>query len=156
MTIVLTARWPCFQRELADVTISEPQNQEAAKAAELREFAETFHAWLPEWFEITLATRREGDRWFALAEEFDITGMGNSEQAAKRDMLGLLAVYLVSHFEEGHAFETTWRPIPVRLKMVIRRDQMVNRAIRLLRRPAGRETHLLVPSDALQPSRAIC
>ncbi len=138
------------------MSISEPQDQEAATAAELREFAEAFRAWLPDWLEITLATRRDGYRWFALAEEFDVTGMGDSEQAASQDMIGLLAVYLLSHFEEGHEFDQALRPIPGRLKMEIRRDQFLNRVRRLVRRPVGRETPLLIPPDALRPAAAHC
>jgi len=138
------------------MTISQSHDQETAKAAELREFAEAFSAWLPEWFEITLATRRENGRWFALVEEFDITGMGDSEMAAQRDMLGLLAAYLVSHFEEGHAFEDAWRPIPRGLKLTIRRDQLLNRAVRFARGPVGRETRLLIPPAALRSEAVSC
>jgi hypothetical protein len=131
------------------MSVSQTRNPEDA--------AQAFYDWLPEWFEITLATKFENERWFALVEEFDIIGMGGTEAEAKDDMLALLAAYLTSHYAQGHDFFDALRPIPLRLKVAIRRDILMGGIVsRIARRPAGRETKLLVPHAALNGATAAC
>ena len=113
-----------------------------------------FSAWLDDLPEFTVATKCDSDgRWFALVEEFDITGMGGSEGAAVRDMVHLLAAYLWAHFRDGTPFAQTLRPIPTKLKFEIRRDSLVGRGLNAVhRRQRGRERTMLFPADYLQAS----
>lgn len=113
-------------------------------------------AWLMGLPEFTVVTKRDHDgRWFALVEEFDITGMGDSEDAALKDMLGLLSAYLLAHFEDGTPFEETRRPIPRRLKLEIRAGSLMLHGVqRLAHRERGRERKMLYPPEFLQATAA--
>jgi hypothetical protein len=63
--------------------------------------------------------RRDG-QWTALAEEFNVVGMGPSSEAALRNMDELLEDYFVVVAEEGDSFENAHRPIPLRMKVSLR------------------------------------
>lgn len=104
-----------------------------------------FMAWLGGYLRLRIATKRENGRWFALVEEFDITGMGDTENEAVQQMFDLLGAYLWAHFADGNTFADAKRPIPLSLKLRIRLDNRIDK----LRRRAGGENLYLVPPQAL-------
>lgn len=110
---------------------------------------EAFHEWMPGWLNLTFASKYEGGRWFALVEEFDIIGTGVDETHARDQALALLAAYLVDHFRSGTPFEATLRRVPALLRVKIRLGTLTHIVMRLLHRPAGRETKAMVPARAL-------
>lgn len=111
---------------------------------------EPFVEWLDGYLELRIATKRENGRWFALVEEFDIAGMGETERQAMSQVFDLLGAYLWAHFTDGKAFSETKRPIPVSLKLQIRVETRIHR---LLHR-AGRENRYLVPPQVLNACAA--
>ena len=62
----------------------------------------------------------EGDRWIALAEDFDIAGQGRNEREAAENMGELLADYLNLCVSEGMSFAAAQRPVPLRTKLRLR------------------------------------
>lgn len=121
---------------------SPPYSADAPAASELR-------VWFPEWLELTLAQKREDDRWFVLIEEFDITGMGATIEAARTDALSLLGAYLADHWKDGIPFEQTFRPIPRRVKLEVRGGSLLHQIVHALGPRGAREYKVLVPPGAL-------
>jgi hypothetical protein len=117
---------------------------------------EAFDQWMRGLLSFRVALRREQGQWFALAEDFDITGMGESREDALRDMVGLLSAYLMAHFEDGTPFEQTLRPIPRRLRIEIRRDTFLSQILERFahRAPRNEEAQTLVPAEYLHA--AVC
>jgi hypothetical protein len=106
--------------------------------------------WLEDWLPLTFARRRDGDRWFSLIEEFDITGMGATPREARDDALSLLSAYLHAHYEDGTPFKETLRPIPRRLKLEIRAGTLLHLVAGKGRaQSAADEERALVPPSAL-------
>lgn len=118
-----------------------PQQIESA-AARVRE-------WVPRDFEWRCATKREHDRYFALALDFDITGRGDSPEEAVAEMRELLGFYLGSYLRDGVPFEKTLRPVPRRLRM---RIHLSSKILNLLDRIDSRlEDDLPLPRERNYP-----
>lgn len=116
-----------------------------AEAPSSDERAKAFAAWLPEDAVFRAAIKRTGDHWYALAEEFDITGMGETPNAALREMFDLIEAYLRAFFEEGRPFDDALRPIPLKLKVGIRAQSALGSLVRGLNGRLPRERSYLLP-----------
>lgn len=94
---------------------------------------------------LSVVWKHEHGDWFCLFEQFDITGTGDSERDAYRDALGLLVAYLSTYFHEGQPLRAALRPIPLRLKLEIRRDVIVGSVLRrVLHRPGDHESKVVI------------
>jgi predicted RNase H-like HicB family nuclease len=69
-----------------------------------------FHSWLPKLTVHALIGRRNG-QWYALATEYSVVGMGETEQDARDNLSGLLEAYLRTFYEQGRAFHEARRPV---------------------------------------------
>jgi hypothetical protein len=117
---------------------------------------EAMKEWVRPLMHMHVWCRKEHGQWYVLAEEFDITGMGDTEEAAYQDMLGLLAAYLSSHYADGASFEDAMRPIPAKLKRQIRMQAALsavrNAAARVLSRTPrsqSQEYSTLISADSV-------
>lgn len=110
-----------------------------------------FAAWLPDDFELRVAVKREGDQWFALQMNFDITGCGPTRADAVRESFALLLAYLHAYFQDGAAFESAVRPIPRRLRLQILAESALARTLRrtMLRLPLRDESTYALPPGLL-------
>jgi hypothetical protein len=59
---------------------------------------------------------RDHDRWSALFVEFNVAGIGNSEEEAMEDARKLFWGYLQYCFMDGRSFEASRKPISRRLR----------------------------------------
>jgi hypothetical protein len=105
-----------------------------------------FLQWLDSEF-IRVAAHRKHDQWYAIAEDFDIVGMGPTEAAAHREVAGLVEAYLRSFHRDGLRYRDAWRPVPLRLRL---RNMLVGLIARGLqptpvRIPFGEESRTLLP-----------
>lgn len=66
----------------------------------------------PDKFKVSIWFVREGDRWTALASEFNVLGLGASRAEAESNLHKNLNAYLTSYAAEGAAFEDALRRIP--------------------------------------------
>jgi hypothetical protein len=121
----------------------------AARAVDGR--AARLETWLPDDFEFGLALKREGDQWFALLMDFDVTGCGQTRAAAITDAFGLLGAYLEAYFEDGADFSRSLRPISTQLRFRIKVESMLAKPLRLtaLRLPLRDETTYDLPAGLL-------
>ncbi len=128
---------------------TQDKNNMAAQA--IAERAARLETWLPDDFEFGLALKREGDQWFALVMDFDITGCGATRAAAIADAFGLLGAYLEAYFDDGADFSETLRPIPAQLRIRIRLESIIAKTLRLtaLRLPLTDETTYELPAGLL-------
>jgi hypothetical protein len=115
---------------------------------------DAIHQWLMPLVRVQVWFRYEHGSWYCLAEDFDITGMGSSRDAAFSDMVDLLGAYLGSHYKAGAAFEQTLRPIPRKLKIQIRSQVAASSVRSRLARSRGamrksEELATFIPADAL-------
>lgn len=108
-------------------------------------------AWLPDDLDFRVATKRERERWFALAVDFDITGTGGTRAAAVRQMGELLAIYLAAYLVDGASFSDTIRPVPTSMRLRMRLESMLAKATRHIdgRLPLSREDNYLLPTSQL-------
>jgi hypothetical protein len=115
------------------------------------ERAARLEAWLPDDFEFGLALKREGEEWFALVMDFDITGCGPTRAAAVTDAFGLLGAYLEAYFEDGADFTQTLRPIPTQLRLRIKVESTLAKTLRrtALRLPLRDEATYELPAGLL-------
>lgn len=74
---------------------------------------EGFVKWLPGDFKFRVLLEREHEQWFATAEDFTITGVGASIEAAAMQVIELVEVYLIAYFEEGKPYEAARRPAAI-------------------------------------------
>jgi hypothetical protein len=86
--------------------------------------------WIDDDFTGHIGVKREGDQWFALLMDFDITGAGATRTEAIEQSLHLLTAYLLAFFDEGRAFKDAVRPIPARLRLRIIVESAVARRLR--------------------------
>jgi hypothetical protein len=107
--------------------------------------------WLPDDLDFRVATKRERDRWFALAVDFDITGTGATRAAAVRQMGDLLAIYLAAYLVDGANFSDAIRSVPTSMRIRMRVESMLAKAIRHIdgRLPLSREDNYLLPTSQL-------
>jgi hypothetical protein len=108
----------------------------------------------PEVIELKVWLWHELDAWYALAEEVDIVGKGDSKAAALNEMSELLCSYLDSYIAEGRPFEDAKRPIPFSEKARLYRRLLRSRLVRVLRHDwvARRRTFMLpYRSDGYAP-----
>lgn len=88
---------------------------------ERRPFSEDdFRAWLPSSGHTNVVLMRSEDRWSALFVEFNIAGLGGSEEEALEDARNLFWGYLQYCFMEGRSFQESRRPIPWRKRVKYR------------------------------------
>jgi len=69
-----------------------------------------FHSWLPKLTVHTLIGRRHG-QWYALATDYSVVGMGETEQGARDNLSGLLEAYLRTFYEQGRSFHEARHPV---------------------------------------------
>jgi hypothetical protein len=74
------------------------------------ETTEGFLGWLPEWSFHALIGRKHG-RWYAIAADFSVVGIGDTEQAARENVSALLRTYLRSVYLQGRPFHEAVRPM---------------------------------------------
>jgi len=104
-------------------------------------------AWVPDDFDLRVATKRENGEWFALAVDFDITGKGTTRATAVRQMADLLSLYLAAYVMENADFSATLRPIPVRLRLRIQAEDALWRLTRHIgaKLSLSRENNYILP-----------
>jgi hypothetical protein len=81
---------------------------------------------------------RKHGQWYALATDFQVVGVGLTEQAARNDLSGLLETYLRSIYDEGRPFDDAVRPVGALTKL------------RLFFSLKPRKRQLLVPFSTFQ------
>ncbi len=108
-------------------------------------------AWLPDDLDFRVATKRERERWFALAVDFDITGTGATRAAAVRQMGELLSIYLAAYLVDGANFGDAIRPVPTSMRLRMRLESVLAKAVRHIdgRVPLSREDNYLLPTSQL-------
>jgi predicted RNase H-like HicB family nuclease len=89
----------------------------------------------PDSIKISIWLVYEDDQWSALASEFDVVGMGATQEAALENLRETLSAYLQSFASEGAPFEAARRPIPLRERFRLRLSQFATVAVR--RMPDG-------------------
>lgn len=104
-------------------------------------------AWMPDDFDVRVATKREGSEWFALAVDFDVTGKGSTRAAAVRQMSELLGLYLAAYLVEGSSFSDALRPVPMSMRLRIQAEDTISRLIRRFDGglPLSRENNYILP-----------
>lgn len=114
-----------------------------AQVAEQPPVPETSSDW-PERIDVLAFVQREGDHWSALSLEYDVAGMGDSDQAAIDNMLELLADYLNLCRDEGARFADAMRPVPAHVQARL----LARAALSMLRSKfAARRAHVTLPLD---------
>ncbi len=74
-----------------------------------------FVDWLPQPFSVQLILRPEHGKWYAMAREYDVTGMGDSPKEAAQEVIELVMDYLLAYFREGSPYEATLRPVSLNI-----------------------------------------
>ena len=109
-----------------------------------------FVAWLGPHRSVLIAlgrSLRDDSQWYAVAENFNVAGTGQTPDAAVENLTGLLDAYLWHYFEGGRAFEDAVRPVPRRLRAWIRLSSTLNRLFRRVWPPRfPREQRIDLPS----------
>jgi predicted RNase H-like HicB family nuclease len=116
---------------------------------QLAEMEARLREWVPEDFPWRMAIKRERGKWFALGVDFDITGHGDTIEAAVEELGELVGHYLGSYFRAGEPFEAAVRPIPRRMQMRIHLSTIAVKP--LLRLSHGAE-RLPFPRERSYPS----
>jgi hypothetical protein len=104
-----------------------------------------FDAWLPKGEVGTrVALLRDDGRWYALAEDYGVTAMGDSPHDALCELSELVESYLVSIFLDGLPYTDAFRPVPLsRLQKIEAR--LGDALLRVLAR--GLDTRLPIPRE---------
>ena len=107
---------------------------------------DNFVDWLASPF-IRVASYRQHDQWYAVAEDFDIVGMGATEGIATQEVVGLVEAYLRSYHRDGLPYEAAWRPIPFRGRLANVMRGFVARSLQWshLPLPFSEEARVLLP-----------
>jgi len=99
----------------------------------------------PERVEISIWMVPEDDHWVALAAEFNVAGMGRTEQNAIDNLSDNLKAYLASFREEGASFTDARRPIPRREEMRLQGRRILGTAEAWRQRKVHQFKHDLMP-----------
>lgn len=91
-----------------------------------------FLEWVPDGAKLHIWLTPDEGHWFALVEEFDITGMGATQDEAIDDARELVDSYLMSYMRDGAPYKDALRPIPLRMRLEIKTLAIVGRVVRLL------------------------
>lgn len=110
---------------------------------------QSFRSWL-ESTVFDVAVRRQHDQFYAVAERFDVAGVGKTEDEALRDLAGLLDAYLRSYFGEGRPFSEAVRAQSSSREISLQ-GGLVGFVSQIVQRVFERRRHLVLPS-ALYPS----
>lgn len=112
-----------------------------------KELEARIEAWIPDDFDLRVATKREHGEWFALAVDFDITGKGATRATAVRQMADLLGLYLAAYLIDDVDFSNTLRPVPTRMRLRIQTEDAIGRLTRHIngKVPLSRENNYLLP-----------
>jgi hypothetical protein len=99
------------------------------RKAERRPFSEEeFRAWLPSSGHTNVVIMHGDDNcWSALFVEFNIAGLGRSEEEALHDARKLFWGYLQYCFMDGRSFEESRKPIPRRSRARYRVEGQISR-----------------------------
>jgi predicted RNase H-like HicB family nuclease len=95
----------------------------------------------------------EDGYWSALAAEFNVAGMGASEEAALKNMDELLTDYLLLVAEEGGSLSDALRPIPTKLKAKLELELLREKLSRRLHSERSDRVHRLAHQA---PARSLC
>lgn len=87
---------------------------------------------------------REHGQWYAVVEDFGLSGVGKSQNAALSDVTGLVEAYLRSYYEEGRPYHEALRQ-PKKSVWTL-----AARVVARLRR--ARQTRRLALPSALRPA----
>jgi hypothetical protein len=100
---------------------------------------------------MTVAVKREGDQWYALLQQFDITGAGDTRAAAVKEAFELLLAYLHAFYEDGAPFADALRPIPASLELRIKTESLIASVARRVweRLPLATESTYALPPGSL-------
>lgn len=79
---------------------------------------------------VRLAVKRQHDQWYAIAPDFDLAGVGVSEDAAALDALRATYSYLRQHHRAGHTYREALRPVPFRVRFAIACGTLLYRVLR--------------------------
>ena len=74
----------------------------------------------PDQIKVSIWLVCENDQWSALASEFDVIGMGQTQEAAIENLSETLNAYLDSFQAEGATLDDARRPIPMREELRLR------------------------------------
>lgn len=120
------------------------------------ELEASIEAWIPDDFDLRVATKRENGEWFALAVDFDVTGKGSTRQAAVRQMGDLIGLYLAAYFVDHEAFASAIRPVPLQMRFRIQAEDFVSRLVRRIDagvRLSREDNYILPVSDVAAHAR---
>jgi hypothetical protein len=76
--------------------------------AQKSEAPDNFVEWLDS-ERIRVSARRRHGQWYAEAEDFAVVAIGDTEDAAVREVAKLTEAYLRSYFEDGLTYRDAWR-----------------------------------------------
>lgn len=108
--------------------------------------ADPFLDWLESPFIRVAGLRRHG-QWYAIAEDYNIAGMGPTEEAAYLDVAVLVDAYLRSCHREGLSYREAWRRVPRRKKLMNVLRSTLARALReRAPAPLAEEGRFLLPT----------
>jgi hypothetical protein len=115
-------------------------------------------AWLPRDFDWRVATKTEGDHWFALAMDFDIIGRGDTKDSAEDELFELLGAYLASYLVQDKPFEDAVRPVSKTLRLRIHVATVIYGLIDGLTKKPDRRQERAYESADLSPvaAAALC
>ena len=78
--------------------------------------ATDFFAWLPK-FSVRIAVGLRRGKYYAVAPDFAIAGMGATEEEARRDLSGLLEMHLRGFYERGLPFDESLERVGMLTKL---------------------------------------
>jgi hypothetical protein len=105
-----------------------------------------FLDWLESPF-IRVAAYRQHGQWYAIAEDFDVVGIGKTELAAYRTVAEMTEAYLRTFHREHRTYADAWRKIPFRARLVNIVRGLVARSLQRtqLQLPFAEETRWPLP-----------
>jgi predicted RNase H-like HicB family nuclease len=86
----------------------------------------------PDPIKISIWLVYEDGHWSALASEFDVVGMGPTQEAAMENLAETLGAYLAGYISEGAPFDAARRPIPVREGVRLKFRELTTRVLNRL------------------------
>jgi hypothetical protein len=107
--------------------------------------ADPFFEWLESPF-VRVAGFRKHGQWYAVAEDYNIAGMGPTEEAAYRDVAVLVEAYLRSCYRQGLTYKDSWRRVSRIKKLLYALRSTLARALRdRAPAPLAEEGRFLLP-----------
>jgi len=83
-------------------------------------------AW-PRQIDVSVWLVSEGDRWNALASDYNVIGVGPSQEAAIANLKENIKAYFASFAKEGRSLKDARRPVPLKERLRLRFFALVTR-----------------------------